>query len=132
MISTKFRIILFVLLIGAFILMMRFIRKRELRIKYSLVWILIETAVFLILIFPQGAKVISEILGIYNAANMLLFVAIICVMLICFSLTVALSRLADRNARLVQKIGIYERELRIIKEHINTGMINSSEVNLHE
>jgi hypothetical protein len=79
-------------------------------IKYSLVWLFGIIAIFLLTLNPWLINKLAEILGVYDAMNALLFIALAFLTCICISLTVAISRLSGKIKELVQISAIMEKE----------------------
>ncbi len=113
--SIKIRIILLILLVLALCLVFRFVRRKELQLKYSLVWILVDLLMIIAVAIPNILGYISNLLGIYSVTNMLFFLGIMFVLAIIFSLTVALSRAAERIRQLSQQVALNEYKARHAK-----------------
>lgn len=102
-----FLIIAMFAILGFFIFMLR---KKMLDTKYSLIWLFSLIAIIILCLNPSFINDIASLLGVYNAMNALLFIAIAFLTCICISLTVVVSRLSDRLRALVQAIAIMEKE----------------------
>ena len=113
--SIKIRIILLIFLVLALCLVFRFVRRKELQLKYSLVWILVDLLMIIAVAIPNILGYISNLLGIYSVTNMLFFLGIMFVLAIIFSLTVALSRAAERIRQLSQQVALNEYKARHAK-----------------
>ena len=88
------------------------LRKKQLQIKYGIVWMIPIISVMLIALFPQSFRLLADFLGIYDVANMLLFMGIVCSLIISFALTIAVSRLSSRIRKLTQILAIDEQIIR--------------------
>lgn len=87
------------------------IKNKELELKYVLTWLL-GSIIFIILdLFPQALFYFSKIVHIVEPVNALFLILIVSLIIITFSLTVALSRNTNRVKSLVQEIGILRFEL---------------------
>lgn len=113
--SIKIRIILLIFLVLALGLVFRFVRRKELQLKYSLVWILVDVLMIIAVAIPNILGYISDLLGIYSVTNMLFFLGIMFVLAIVFSMTVALSRAAERIRQLSQQVALNEYKARHAK-----------------
>ena len=108
MMKLKFRIILAVFLILGLIYVVNKIRKRELDLKYAITWILLSIVILIIVAVPGLLNWMTMALGIYDAMNMVFFLGFIFCILIIFSLTIALSRQAERIRELTQQVALSE------------------------
>lgn len=87
------------------------LRNKKIELKYTLIWLLTGISFLTIAVFPDLLRRISRILHIVEPVNTLFLFIIFFMLLILFSLTIALSRNAGRVKTLVQEIGILKMEL---------------------
>lgn len=114
MITTRFQFILITLVIFYFIVIIRFLKKEQLLLKYSLLWLLGGVILALCAVFPSILKTVGGG-GVHSDVNFLFFVLICILLLIDGSLTIIVSRLSNANRRLTQRIAIIETELARLK-----------------
>lgn len=119
MTSLRFRVLLFVFLICPFAIIVSLVRKKKLQIKYGIVWMIPIIGIMLIVFFPRGFKTLADFLGIYETANMLLLLGIICSLIINFSLTIAVSRLSARVRTLTQTLALDEKDCFLQNTNMN-------------
>ena len=91
---TQILIIFFLLIVLAVIVSM--VRKRELELKYVLVWLACDAALIILTLFPGIMRFIANLLGIYSPMNMIFFLGLVVCLVIIFTLTVALSRVTAK------------------------------------
>ena len=108
--SVKIQIIIAVLIICALIVIIDMIRKKRLELSYALSWLLVGIGVFILRVFPQLIKTISEKIGIVSPVNMLFFFGFCFSLVIIFVLTIAVSKLSIKIKQLAQQIAIYEKK----------------------
>ncbi len=106
--TTRIKVFIFIILVVALIGILRFIQKKELQLKYALIWILVDVLMIIAVLIPGFLMHISSLLGVYSVTNMLFFLGIMFTLAIIFSLTVALSRASDRIRKLSQQIALNE------------------------
>lgn len=87
------------------------IRNRKIELKYTLAWLLAGVSFLVLSLFPGVLVFISKLLHIIEPVNTLFLSIIFFMLLIIFTLTVALSRNANRVKTLTQEIGIMKMEL---------------------
>ena len=93
--TTRIKVFIFIILVVALIGILRFIQKKELQLKYALIWILVDVLMIIAVLIPGFLMHISNLLGVYSVTNVLFFLGIMFTLSIIFSLTVALSRASD-------------------------------------
>ena len=89
-----------------FIFIFNMIRNKRLELKYALTWLLTSFSFIMLSLFPGLLNFISYILHIKEPVNTLFLSIIFFLLLIVFTLTVALSRNANRVKTLTQELGI--------------------------
>lgn len=92
------------------------LRSRKIELKYTLVWLLAGISLLVIAIFPGLLKLLSKMLNIIEPVNTLFLFIIFFMLLIIFTLTIALSRNATRVKTLTQEIGIIKMEIEKLKK----------------
>jgi hypothetical protein len=101
-------------IIGSIILLMiilELIRRRYLRERYSLIWIVTGALFLLLSIRVDILEKISNLLGFTVPSNALFFFGIIFLLLIVVGLSVITSRLADKNKVLTQEVVLLEKRV---------------------
>ena len=115
MMTTRIKIIIVFLLVLGLIKIISLIKKSALELKYSLTCLLLSIGLALIVLVPGMLSEISNLLGIYDATNMVFFAGIIFLIIINFGLTMSLSRNSDRVRKIAQTMALQEYENRKIK-----------------
>lgn len=87
------------------------LRNKKIELKYTLAWLLASICLLVTAIFPRLLKLLSNLLNIVEPVNTLFLSIIFFMLLIIFTLTIALSRNANRVKTLTQEIGIIKLEL---------------------
>jgi hypothetical protein len=104
---------LFVLLVTASSLafILRLVRRRQLRAKYSVLWISLGLVLALIAAFPRLLERASEALGIYYAPAAFLAVAVAFLLVLVVHFSWELSRLEDRTRVLAEEAALNARRI---------------------
>lgn len=107
---------------GAFlIVIIELIRRRRLREKYALLWLL-AGALFLAMALDvelwAGA---ARFLGFAVPANALFFAGLLVILVLLLGMTIAISTLAGRTERLTQELALIERRLPESERKILSG-----------
>lgn len=94
------------------------LRNKKIELKYTLTWLLAGFTFTILALFPDVLKLISRLLNIIEPVNTLFLSIIFFMILIVFTLTIALSRNANRVKSLTQEIGILKMELEKVKRNL--------------
>lgn len=82
------------------------VRNRKIELKYILIWLFAAVSFISVSLFPTILVKLSRLLNIIEPVNTLFLSIIFFMLLIIFSLTVAVSRSASTIKTLAQEIGI--------------------------
>ena len=103
--STRIQIVAVAVTGGLFFLVFELVRRRRLMERYALLW-LFSTAVLLGLAIWRGLlERVASTVGIYYAPSALFAVAFAFVLALLLHFSLVISRLADQNKVLAQKLG---------------------------
>jgi hypothetical protein len=102
-------VVLLVVLGGAFFLL-RLLNRRQMRGKYTLLWMFVGLAVILLAAFPSVLDHVSHFLRIYYAPTTLFIVAIGFLVMVCIYFSYELSRLEERTRVLAEELAILRSE----------------------
>jgi len=101
-------------IIGSILLLLvilELIRRKYLRERYSLIWIVTGTLFLLLSIRVDFLYRISNFLGFSIPANALFFFGILFLILIILGLSVITSRLAEKNKTLTQEVVLLKKRV---------------------
>ncbi len=101
--------VLIVCFVGALFLL-RLLRRRQLRGKYTLLWILTGVVLLAVATFPSVVDHVAHQLNIYNPPNALFLLAIAFLLLVCVYFSYELSRLEERTRLLAEELAILRGE----------------------
>lgn len=116
MISTGFQVILVISMISNLAITIYLIRKGNMRVKYSLLWIFVSVFALLLAVFPQIFLAISRMLFIYNDANALFMIAIGGLYIISFSYSIIFSKNSYAISTLTQEIAILKSKINDLEQ----------------
>lgn len=111
MMSLKLQILIILSLIIIIGFIVNMVRKQKIDLRYALGWILICIPILVLTIFPSLIAQIAHLLGIASPVNMLFFVGFIFVIIIIFTLSIAVSHLSTKVKMMAQEIAILKHEL---------------------
>lgn len=107
--SLRLQVILLILLVCILLGMITQIKRKKLDLKYTLSWFALIIALIILTCFPKLLIVIADFLGITTPINMIFFCGFCFSLVIIYTLTVAISKMADNIRSLTQKIALLEK-----------------------
>ncbi len=114
--SLWLRVILVFIVLLYFGMLLYFIKKKMMTLKYILIWLLAGVIVGVLLIWPQLLAVLMKVLGVEVPANGLFIIAIFFIVLIVLSLTAIASQQTEKINILLQENAILEKRVRDLEE----------------
>jgi hypothetical protein len=88
------------------------LRRRQLREKYAVLWIIVGIGVVVPLsIFPGGLNSVAEAVGVKSGASLVLFLGIVLLLLICTHLSWEVSQLEEETRTLAEEIALIRTQL---------------------
>ena len=109
------------LLIGIIIfaiILLHFLVKKKLELKYTLIWLAAVVVMLFAALFPKIIYWIAQLLGISTPSNFIFAVFSFFVLLIVFSLTGIVSHMNTRIFKLVQTQAIMEKRIRDLEAEV--------------
>jgi hypothetical protein len=96
---------------SALLLTLHWVRGRDLREKYALVWLAVAFLLFLGGLFPDAIKDTATALRL-QYSSFVLMVALTAIYVYAFTVSVSLTRQYRRNVRLIQELALLEERVR--------------------
>lgn len=116
MIPINLRIKLIIAVISYFIIILYFLKKRELSLKYTLLWLAAGIVLGIMVIWPTSLTWFVHLLGIVENMNGLFIICIAFVIMILMSITSIVSKQAEKIKTLTQTISRMEKRIRELEE----------------
>lgn len=101
------------------VVIVRMVRRRKLRAKYSFLWLLVSASVVIVAGIPGMLDRLSSAAGIYYPPAFLFLGAIVFLLFVAVHFSWELSRLEDRTRTMAEEIGLMSHELRSIREQLD-------------
>lgn len=89
--------------------MFELLRRRQLREKYAVLWIVVSLAIAVLALFPRLIDVMAAPFHIADPPNLLLFLACAVLLLVVVQLSWEISRLEDRTRTLAEEVALLRR-----------------------
>lgn len=88
----------------------RLIIKGKLREEYSIVWIVCTIVLIVFSFWRQGFEIIANIVGVYEAPNLIFTGAIFAILIYLLHLSIVVSKLHAQNKQLAQDVAMLREE----------------------
>jgi hypothetical protein len=100
--------------LGLLVLVLELLRRGILRERFAILWLAVSAALVVGAAFPDILRALATSLGFEVPSNLLFFISIIFLLLVCVQLTYEVSRLEARTRRLVE-------DLALLTMHVQDG-----------
>ena len=106
-------------LIGSIItlaLLFELLRRRRLREKYAVFWVIVAMVTLVIALFPQTLIAAADVVGVAVPANLLFFGASMLLLGVSIHQSYEMGRLEDRTRTLAEEIGLLRLEIELERQ----------------
>jgi hypothetical protein len=110
------KIVALALGIGMLLLIIELVRRRRLREEYSWLWLMTGSVILLLVLWFDLLKWITHLVGAVTPSSTIFLCAFSFLILISLHFSVVISRLADRNKELAQRVALLDLELKELKK----------------
>ena len=93
---------------GLLLVVLELIRRRRLRERYALLWLLTAGVMLTLSVWRSGLDTIAGLVGIHYAPSALFAVAALFAVVVLLHYSTVISRLSDENAILAQRLALLE------------------------
>lgn len=116
MIPQTLQITLSIAVICYFIIILYYLKKRMLELKYTLIWLITGVVMGIMVLFPDILGWFRGLLGIESNMNALYVLCIAFIIMILMTLTSIVSRQTLKIRILIQEISMMEKRIRELEE----------------
>ena len=121
MIPYALRVTLSIAVICYFIIILYYLKKRMLELKYTLIWLAAGVVMGIMLIFPDLLEWFRSLLGIESNMNALYMLCFAFIIMILMTLTSIVSRQMLKIRVLIQEISMLEKRIRELEVDTKEG-----------
>lgn len=119
MIPFNLRIVLIIGVVCYFVVILMFLKKKSLALKYTLLWLVAGVVLGIMVIWPQSLTWFIRLLGITGNMNGLFILCIAFLVMILMSITSIVSKQTDKIKNLTQAVARMEKRIRELEEEQN-------------
>jgi hypothetical protein len=115
MVSAQLQIILLIVSIIVLLVIINMIRRYNLELRYSLLWLFFCIANIFLAAFSNIGQTTAKLLSIKEPVNAIFLLSFGFQFFLIFSLTLTISRLSNKFTQLVQEVGLLKKEVEKLK-----------------
>jgi hypothetical protein len=97
------------------------LRRRQLREKYAIMWLLIGPPIAALAIVPSLLDAVAGALGVADPVNLLLFLGVLVLLAVCLHLSWECSRLEEETRSLVEEVALLRYRLDQLEDRERLG-----------
>lgn len=105
------RLFLIILIIGYLLIILHLLKRKQLNLKYTLLWLLSAFVMLLVTIFPQIIYNGAKLVGMASPVNLVFVLEGMFVLFILLSLTSIVSYLTNKVYRMAQTMALLEKRI---------------------
>ncbi|GMO57686.1 MAG: DUF2304 domain-containing protein [Termitinemataceae bacterium] len=113
--NSVLQIFLIACLLAFLAIIIRFLTKKRMNLKYSLVWLFADTCMLIVAIFPKLVDIAGAAIGIATPVNTVFLFAGIFMLMIILTLTMIVSHLNNKIYKLTQTLALLEKRVRYME-----------------
>ncbi|WP_458781625.1 DUF2304 domain-containing protein [Arthrobacter sp. D3-16] len=111
----------FIFVLVILLIIFEMLRRRHLREKYAVIWIIIGIGVLVLAAFPQLLFWSSRVLGVQVPSNLLFAMALVLLVSVCLHLSFEQSQAEDEIRVLAEEVGILRLKVLELEEDRTRG-----------
>jgi len=101
--------------------MIELLRRRRLREKYAALWIGVAVVVLVGAIFPQITTWLAELVGVTTPVNLVFFLGLLVLLIVCVQLSGEVSGLEHENQTLAEESALLRNRIEVLEQHTGLG-----------
>jgi len=109
--ETRIQIVAIVATAGLFLIVFELVRRRRLMERYALLWLFSTVVLLGLAVWKSLLEEVAQTIGIFYAPSALFVIAFGFILMLLLHFSLVISRLADQNKVLAQRIGMMQQRL---------------------
>lgn len=105
MAGPRLTIVSVIVALAALVLVFELLRRRRLREKYAVIWVVISIGTLVVALFPPMLGWVAGLVGIQTPSNLLFFVSLIILFAVSLQLSREVGLLEEQSRRLAEEVG---------------------------
>lgn len=96
----------------------RLIMKGKLRAEYAIFWVVVTFFLLLFSFWRNGLELFSNLLGVYEALNLVFMVAILGIFVYLLHLSIVVSKSKENTKKMAQEIAFLKQKIKELEEKL--------------
>lgn len=107
--------------LAVLVLTIELLRRRALREKYAVIWLIVSLLAVVFTVFPGLLTRVSQRLGFQIPANFVFAIAALVLLVVGMQLSLEVGRLEDRSQRLAEEVGLLRLDIEQLRGQLPTS-----------
>ena len=112
----RLTVLLLVISVGLTLFIIELVRRRRLKEKYSVIWLVMGIMITAMIIWPRFGIALKSLCGIEVLSNMVFLAAMLFIVVMCIHFSVCISMLTEQTKTLAQEIALIKEAGRRTRE----------------
>lgn len=109
--SPRLTIVSVIVALAALVLVVELLRRRRLREKYAVIWVVISIGTVVVAFFPGILNGVAGLVGIQTPSNLLFFSSVVILFAVSLQLSREVGLLEEQSRRLAEEVGAAKMRL---------------------
>jgi hypothetical protein len=107
----------FLLALAIVALVVEMLRRKKLREKYAVLWLVVGVATLVLAAFPMLLNIVAEFVGVQLPSNLLFIMSILMLLGVCLHLSWEISVVEDETRTLAEEVAILRSQLEALSSN---------------
>lgn len=107
--------------VAVLVFIVELLRRRQLREKYAALWLLLGTAMLVLVVFPGVLTNLAVLVGVTVPVNLLFFIALLTLLAVAVHLSWELSRVEEETRSLAEEVALLRFEIEQVRRSGSRG-----------
>lgn len=109
--SPRLTVVSVIVAVAALVLVVELLRRRRLREKYAVIWVVISIGTVVVALFPGLLSGVADVVGIETPSNLLFFSSLVILFAVSLQLSREVGLLEEQSRRLAEEVGAAKMRL---------------------
>ncbi|MDJ0316481.1 DUF2304 domain-containing protein [Arthrobacter antibioticus] len=110
----------FILAVAIVVLVFEMLRRKKLREKYAVLWLVVGALTIILAAFPHALSIASDLVGIEIPSNLLFMLSILLLLGVCLHLSWEISSVEDETRTLAEEVAILRTQLEATNQQLQS------------
>lgn len=111
----------FLLALAIVALVVEMLRRKKLREKYAVLWLIVGVATLVLAAFPRMLNIVAEYVGVQVPSNLLFAMSILMLLGVCLHLSWEISVVEDETRTLAEEVAILRTQVEALEVRAGVG-----------